>query len=91
MKIIKKLILFIILVLIVVVGTYTAIGYSTYKKALAKTPVDVKIAEIKSKENYTTFENLPKTYIDAVIAVEDHRFYKHKRNRYTWNYKSNNK
>ena len=77
MKIIKKLILFIILVLIVVVGIYTASGYAMYKEALSAIPIDVKIEEIKSKKNYTTFDNLPKTYIDAVIAVEDHRFYKH--------------
>lgn len=77
MKIIKKLILFIILTLIVVVGIYTAIGYGMYRTALGETPIDEKIAQIKSKENYTTFEELPKTYIDAVIAVEDHRFYEH--------------
>lgn len=77
MKIIKKIILFIILVLIVVVGIYTASGYAMYKEALSEIPIDVKIEEIKSKKNYTTFDNLPNTYIDAVIAVEDHRFYKH--------------
>ena len=77
MKIIKKLILFIILVLIVVVGIYTASGYAMYKEALSAIPIDVKIEEIKLKKNYTTFDNLPKTYIDAVIAVEDNRFYKH--------------
>lgn len=77
MKIIKKLILFIILTLIVVVGIYTSIGYGMYRMALEETPIEVKIEQIKSKKNYTTFEELPKTYIDAVIAVEDHRFYKH--------------
>lgn len=77
MKIIKKLILFIILVLIVVVGIYTASGYAMYKEALSAIPIDVKLEEIKLKKNYTTFDNLPKTYIDAVIAVEDNRFYKH--------------
>ncbi len=77
MKIIKKLILFIILVLIALVGIYTSGGYAMYKEALSETPIDVKIQEIKSKKNYTLFEKLPKTYIDAVIAVEDNRFYKH--------------
>ena len=77
MKIIKKLILFIILALTVVLCFFVAMGYDMYKKALEETPISVKIDEIKSQENYTTFENLPKTYINAVIAVEDHRFYKH--------------
>lgn len=77
MKLIKKLVIFILLGLIITIGIYTAIGYDMYKKALAEEPINEKIAEIKSKKNYTTFEELPQTYIDAVIAVEDHRFHKH--------------
>ena len=48
-----------------------------YKNALKEMPIDKKITSIKEQKNYTVFEDLPKTYIDAVIAVEDHRFYKH--------------
>ncbi len=77
MKLIKKLIVLIFLVLIVITSVYVSIGYNMYKKALKEMPIDEKITAIKSKKNYTTFEELPKTYVDAVIAIEDHRFYKH--------------
>lgn len=77
MKIIKKIVLLIILILVIVVGIYVIMGYNMYKKALEETPINVKINEIKSIDNYTTFDELPKTYINAVIAVEDHRFYEH--------------
>lgn len=77
MKLIKKLIIFIMLSLILVIGVYTAIGYNMYKEALEETPINEKITEIMSIKNYTKFQDLPKTYIDAVIAVEDHRFYYH--------------
>ena len=73
----KKLFLFIIIFLITILAIYTYIGYNMYKNALEKTPIDLKITEIKAKENYTEFEELPQDYINAVIAVEDHRFYKH--------------
>ena len=36
-----------------------------------------KVAEVKSKENYTTIEEMPQMYINAVVSVEDHRFYDH--------------
>ena len=49
-----------------------------YESAIKTTTIDKKIAEIKSKNNYTKLEEIPKTYINAVISVEDHRFYKHK-------------
>lgn len=77
MKILKKLIILILLILIVVVSAFTAMGYSMYRKALKDMPLEEKIASIKAKDNYTTFNNLPKMYVNAVIAVEDHRFYNH--------------
>ena len=48
-----------------------------YKQSIEKISVEDKIAEIKDKENYTNFSELPQMYKNAVIAVEDHRFYKH--------------
>ena len=32
---------------------------------------------IRSKKSYTLFSDLPETYTDAVLSVEDHRFYGH--------------
>ena len=52
-------------------------GYSMYKEAIEAVPLDEKMAEIKSKENYTYIEELPQMYIHAVISVEDRRFYDH--------------
>jgi len=78
MKLIRKIIGFIFLVLIIIISVFIGIGYNMYKNALNKMPIDMKIANIKQEKNYTTFEELPETYINAVIAVEDHRFFKHK-------------
>ena len=30
-----------------------------------------------NKENYTKITDMPKIYLDAVISIEDHKFYKH--------------
>ena len=48
-----------------------------YKEAIQETPLEEKVEEIKSKENYTKISELPQMYLNAVISVEDHRFYKH--------------
>ena len=76
-KIIKRIILIIILIIVFIVALITYKGYTIYKQALDKISVTDKVAEIKSKENYTKLEDLPEFYKNAVIAVEDHRFYKH--------------
>ena len=52
-------------------------GYDMYKEAIQETPLEEKVEEIKSKENYTKISELPQMYLNAVISVEDHRFYKH--------------
>ena len=77
MKFIRRLILFIFLIILLAVGIFTGLGYMEYKKAIAKEPLDVKVASIREKENYALLREMPKMYLDAVIAVEDHRFYLH--------------
>jgi len=48
-----------------------------YKEALKNMPLEEKVESIKQKSNYTEIEEVPQVYINAVISVEDHRFYKH--------------
>lgn len=52
-------------------------GYDMYKEAIQETPLKEKVEGIKSKANYLKISELPQIYLDAVISVEDHRFYKH--------------
>lgn len=77
MKHLKKIIIISILaitsILLLVVGS----GYDMYKEALDQMPLNKKIESIQQKENYTKLDEVPKIYKDAVISVEDHRFYKH--------------
>lgn len=48
-----------------------------YKEALEQMPLFEKVSSIREKENYTKIDEIPQIYKDAVISVEDHRFYKH--------------
>lgn len=77
MKLLLKILLVIILIFSSIGILILGEGYNMYKKALEETPLDEKVEEIKSKENYVKLSELPKTYLDAVVSVEDHRFYKH--------------
>ncbi|MBQ2835892.1 MAG: transglycosylase domain-containing protein [Clostridia bacterium] len=77
MKVIKRIIIFIILVILFAGAILTYQGYTMYKQALDKISVKDKVEELRTQENYTRFEDLPDFYIDAVLAAEDHRFYDH--------------
>ena len=77
MKWIKRLCSFIFLCVLIAGGILTYQGYKGYREALAEKSVEEMTAEIESIDNYTTLDQLPRTYIDAVLAVEDKRFYRH--------------
>ena len=52
-------------------------GYGLYKNAVREESLEAKVAEIRSQENFTFLEDMPETYVQAVVSVEDHRFYDH--------------
>ena len=71
-----------ILMILLLIGLSVALliignGYNMYKEAIENEPLEEKVAEIRSKESYTEFSELPQMYVNAVISVEDKRFFKH--------------
>ena len=68
----------IVLVLFLIAGAFFGIkGYNMYRNAVEKTPISEKVESIRNMEGFTEYEELPKIYVDAVISVEDKRFWSH--------------
>lgn len=78
MKKFKKILLLLILILLSILAIYIGQGYKMYKNALDDKPLEEMVQEIRSQKSYTKISNIPDIYKDAVIAVEDHRYYDHK-------------
>lgn len=77
MKFIRKLLFTIILLIIILCLIILGIGKLYYNKALKEKPLITRVDEITSKENFVKFEDMAADYRNAVISVEDHRFYDH--------------
>ena len=77
MNIIRRTITIILLILILITGYIIYSGWNMYKEVTEEVSVTQKIEQIKSQEHYTKYEDLSKTYVNAVIAGEDKRFRKH--------------
>lgn len=77
MKIVKRIIIFIVLIILLIGAFITYQGYTIYKTAIEEVSIEDKIAQIQSEENYTKLDQLPQFYKDAVVIVEDRRFYNH--------------
>lgn len=52
-------------------------GYQMYQAALTQQSIESKVEEIQSDPGYTGLSELPEMYLNAVAAVEVHRFEQH--------------
>ena len=77
-KLIKRTMILIVTIILLLGLIILGIGYNSYKNALEETSLNERISEIRKDKNYAQIEELPKIYLNAVIAVEDKRFYTHK-------------
>lgn len=77
MKKFLKVLLVLFLIGLSICLVFVGSGYKMYKTAIDGMSLEDKVAEVKSKENYTTIDEMPQMYINAVVSVEDHRFYDH--------------
>lgn len=77
MKFFKKLFLLIIIIILIFVGIIFANGYKLYTQAISEMSISNKVTSIKNSSTFVSTNNVPDYYINAIVAVEDHRFYNH--------------
>ena len=62
---------------LLVAAVFGVKGYLMSREALEQLPVEEMAEEIQADEHFTTIEELPELYVQAVIAAEDQRFWTH--------------
>ena len=77
MKLIKKLLLFVFIIFLIIVLYLTFNGYILYRKAIDTQSVEDRVSSLRNSDFFTSFDELPDYYVDAVVSVEDHRFFTH--------------
>ena len=73
----RAVILLVMSVMLLAGFTVAGQGYEMYRDATAEMSLEDKVAAVRNKEGYTPLKELPQVYQNAVISVEDHRFYRH--------------
>ncbi len=77
MKLIKKILIFVLIIIFIILASIGLQGYNLYNKAISKVSLADKVSEIRNDENFVKFSDLPDNLVNATIAVEDHRFKEH--------------
>ena len=78
MGLIRKLIVLVLLVCMTWAGLTVWNGWKMYEEALEVMPLAEKVASVTTQQNFTSLQELPSLYVDAVLAVEDRNFYNHR-------------
>lgn len=76
-KLFKRIFLGLFALLFLAAAFTVARGYLMYRDALAQQTLPDRVAEVRAKPNYLPLSELPQTYLDAVVAVEDQHFRQH--------------
>lgn len=77
MKFIRRLLLAILILIVLICSGALLIGKVYYNHALKEKPLLTRVDEVTGKTNFVKFEAMSADYRNAVISVEDHRFYDH--------------
>ena len=77
MRFFRKLIFAILILVLLICCFCSIVGYSAYQNALKEKPLLSRVSEVTSDKHFTKFEDMSAYYRNAVISVEDHRFYDH--------------
>ena len=68
----------VLLACVLFAGAYVGVsGYLLYREALGRAPIEETVESTRSDDSYVRMDDLPDVYLDAVVAIEDHRFYDH--------------
>lgn len=76
-KVLLRLFLLILCIAFFWAAFYGIKGYGMYRDALTEKSIEEIMEEIRGREDFAEYSELPQFYIDAVISAEDHRFERH--------------
>ena len=77
MKILKRFIIILFIIIVIVAVSFGMYGYTLYNEKIEEQPIADKISDIQNGYYFVPIEDVPEDYINAIIAVEDHRYYDH--------------
>lgn len=66
-----------LLVITAVIGSLLFVGYSEYREVTSARPLKEYVSEIRDNATYIKIDDISQDYLDAVVAIEDKRFYEH--------------
>ena len=64
-------------ILIISLGVFAGFSIKLCREDISPMVIEKRIDEIRQQEDYVTIDDISETFLNAIVAVEDHRFYNH--------------
>ncbi len=77
MRLVKRIVSFAVMIIILILALMIAGGWKKYKQVTNVLPLETAAVNIRTQQSFTPIDKIPQIFIDAMVAVEDRRFYKH--------------
>ena len=77
LKILFSIVLTFAMIAVIFISVLVFQGYVMYKEAIGTATIQEKVAELKENPNYVEYNDISPFMRNAIVAVEDHRFYDH--------------
>lgn len=68
---------FMLAILIISLGVFAGFSIKLCREDISPMVIEKRIDEIRQQEDYVTIDDISETFLNAIVAVEDHRFYNH--------------
>ena len=66
---------FMLAILIISLGVFAGFSIKLCREDISPMVIEKRIDEIRQQEDYVTIDDISETFLNAIVAVEDHRFY----------------
>lgn len=75
LKLLRRLLILTAVILFVCVGSILNTGWVRYRRAIEEMPLKTAVDAVRASRNYVPFDQIDRDYVNAVVAVEDKRFF----------------
>ncbi|MBR5430178.1 MAG: transglycosylase domain-containing protein [Firmicutes bacterium] len=76
-KALKRLCGLLLLLLLLAAAALGWQGLRLYRAMEAEEPLSQRVEEVRAQDDFTPYSELPRLYVDSVVAIEDSRFWSH--------------
>ena len=76
-KLTFKIIKVMLVILILISSIFIGMSCSIHNTVVDKVTIENKVDDIRNNIDYVQAQDIDETFLNAIVAIEDHRFYKH--------------